>query len=112
MSHLLLLSRRNPNVEPTIFAAELEKFRPYQQRLGQTVHHQHAAVQEITKLWRALKELGGRGGARKWDERERRKKETVRRFTQASEKYMEVRDGLASVTFYILLIASNAAFHR
>ncbi|KAH9993302.1 BRO1-like domain-containing protein [Russula compacta] len=101
VSHLLLLSRRNPNVEPTIFAAELEKFRPYQQRLGQTVHHQHATVQEITKLWRALRELGGRGGARKWDERERRKKETVRRFTQASEKYMEVRDGLAKgLQFY------------
>ena len=110
VSHLLLLSRRNPSVEPTIFAAELEKFRPYQQRLGQTVHHQQATIQEITQLWRTLRDLGGRGGARKWDERERRKKETVRRFTQASEKYMEVRDGLASVTFHILLLASNAAF--
>ncbi|KAI9513391.1 BRO1-domain-containing protein [Russula earlei] len=101
VSHLLLLSRRNPNVEPTIFAAELEKFRPYQQRLGQTVHHQHATIQEITQLWRTLRDLGGRGGARKWDERERRKKETVRRFTQASEKYMEVRDGLAKgLQFY------------
>ena len=110
VSHLLLLSRRNPSVEPTIFAAELEKFRPYQQRLGQTVHHQQTTIQEITQLWRSLRDLGGRGGARKWDERERRKKETVRRFTQASEKYMEVRDGLASVTFHILLLASNAAF--
>ncbi|KAH9996261.1 BRO1-like domain-containing protein [Russula vinacea] len=101
VSHLLLLSRRNPSVEPTIFAAELEKFRPYQQRLGQTVHHQQATIQEITQLWRTLKDLGGRGGARKWDERERRKKETVRRFTLASEKYMEVRDGLAKgLQFY------------
>jgi hypothetical protein len=67
-------------------------------------------MQEITQLWRTLRDLGGRGGARKWDERERRKKETVLRFTQASEKYMEVRDGLASVFFLILLLASNAAF--
>jgi tyrosine-protein phosphatase non-receptor type 23 len=95
VSHLLLLNRRNTNVEPTIFASELEKFRPYQQRLSQTVHHQQSTIQEITQLWRALKDMGGRTGARKWDERERRKKETVRRFTQAGERYMEVRDGLA-----------------
>ena len=68
------------------------------------MHHQQATIQEITQLWRTLRDLGGRGGARKWDERERRKKELVRRFTQASEKYMEVRDGLASVTFHILSI--------
>lgn len=74
------------------------------------MHHQHATIQEITQLWRSLKDLGGRGGARKWDERERRKKETVRRFTQASEKYMEVRDGLASVIFHVPLLVSNAAF--
>ncbi|KAH9968158.1 BRO1-like domain-containing protein [Russula dissimulans] len=113
VSHLLLLSRRNPNVEPTIFAAELEKFRPYQQRLGQTVHHQHATIQEITQLWRTLKDLGGRGGARKWDERERRKKESVRRFTQASEKYMEVRDGLAKgLQFYSELSGLLPALRR
>ena len=74
------------------------------------MHHQQSTIQEITQLWRALRDLGGRGGARKWDERERRKKETVRRFVQASEKYMEVRDGLASVTFHIRLLASNAVF--
>jgi len=76
------------------------------------VHHQHATIQEITQLWRTLKDLGGRGGARKWDERERRKKETVRRFTQAREKYMEVRDGLASVILhtsrYLPLIFANS----
>ena len=83
-------------MEPALFAAELEKFRPYQQRLAATVHHQEVALQELASLWKGLKDLAGRGqGARKWDEREKRKKETVRRFSRARDVYMEVRDGLA-----------------
>jgi tyrosine-protein phosphatase non-receptor type 23 len=96
VSHLLLLNRRNSGVEPTLFAAELEKFRPYQQRLAQSVHHQQTTLQEISQLWKGLKDLAGRGpGAKKWEERERRKKDTVRRFSHARDGYMEVRDGLA-----------------
>ncbi|KAI0029295.1 BRO1-like domain-containing protein, partial [Vararia minispora EC-137] len=102
VSHLLLLNRRNPNVEPTIFASELEKFRPYQQRLTQTIHQQSATLQEISQSWKSLKDLAGRGeGARKWEERERRKKDTVRRFSRARDGYMEARDGLAKgLQFY------------
>ena len=96
VSHLLLLNRRNTGVEPTLFAAELEKFRPFQQRLAATVHHQQLALQEVQSLWKSLKDLAGRGpGARKWDEREKRKRDTVRRFSRARDGYMEVRDGLA-----------------
>ncbi|KII91636.1 hypothetical protein PLICRDRAFT_105619 [Plicaturopsis crispa FD-325 SS-3] len=102
VSHLLLLNRRNTGVEPTLFAAELEKFRPYQQRLAATVHHQQVALQDVSVLWKGLRDLAGRGpGARKWDEREKRKRETVRRFERARDGYMEVRDGLAKgLQFY------------
>ncbi|KAF9531066.1 BRO1-like domain-containing protein [Crepidotus variabilis] len=102
VSHLLLLNRRNTGVEPTLFAAELEKFRPYQQRLASTVHHQEAALQEIQTFWKGLKDLAGRGpGARKWEEREKKKKDTVKRFQRARDGYMEVRDGLAKgLQFY------------
>lgn len=96
MSHLLLLNRRNTSVEPTLFAAELEKFRPYQQRLASTVHHQQVTLHEVQSLWKSLKDLAGRGpGAKRWDEREKRKKDTVRRFSRTRDVYMEVRDGLA-----------------
>ncbi|KAK2460854.1 hypothetical protein APHAL10511_007324 [Amanita phalloides] len=102
VSHLLLLNKRNAGVEPTLFAAELEKFRPYQQRLSATVHHQEVALQELGTLWKGLKDLAGRGaGARKWDEREKRKKDTVRKFSRARDVYMEIRDGLANgLQFY------------
>ncbi|KAI5116512.1 hypothetical protein M0805_001867 [Coniferiporia weirii] len=102
VSHLLLLNRRNQAVEPALFAAELEKFKPYQSRLAATVQYEQVALQEITQLWKGLKDLSGRGpGARKWEERERRKKDTMRKFTRARGLYMEIRDGLAKgLQFY------------
>ena len=98
MLHLLLLNRRNPGVKQSLFTAELEKFQPSQQRLGTTVHRQQAVLQEIQGLWTNIQDLAGRGpGAKKWDERERRKKDTVRRFSNSRDGYMEVRDGLTYV---------------
>ncbi|EDR10599.1 uncharacterized protein LACBIDRAFT_317220 [Laccaria bicolor S238N-H82] len=44
VAHLLLLNRKNTGVEPALFAAELEKFRPYQQSLASTVYHQEVAL--------------------------------------------------------------------
>ena len=77
VSHLLLLNRRNQAVEPALFAAELEKFKPFQSSLVATVQYEQSVVSEITQLWKALKDLAGRGtGARKWEEREKRKRET------------------------------------
>ena len=86
VSHLLLVNRRSPGIESSLFAQELEKFRPFQQRLSATIHHEQLAIQELTSLWRGLRDLAGRGaGARKWEERERRKKDTIRRFSRASQ---------------------------
>ena len=91
-----MLNRRNQAVEPALFAAELEKFKPFQNNLIAAVQYEQAAVAEIAQLWKSLKDLAGRGpGARKWEEREKRKRETMRRFTRARDGYMEIRDGLA-----------------
>ncbi|TBU47194.1 BRO1-domain-containing protein [Dichomitus squalens] len=114
VSHLLLLNKRNTGVESTLFAGELEKFRPYQQRLSATVHHEQVILQELTVLWRGLRDLAGRGpGAKKWEEREKRKKDTVRRFSRARDVYMEVRDGLAKgLQFYTELTELTAVLKR
>jgi hypothetical protein len=64
--------------------------------LRSSVQHQEVALQEVTTLWKGLKDVAGRGaGARKWEEREKKKKDTVRRFSRTRDGYMEVRDGLA-----------------
>ena len=87
-------------MEPTLFAAELEKFHPYQQRFASSVH-QEVVLQEVTSMWEGLKDIAGQGAGFFWDKRERRKKDTVRRFKflRTRDGYMEVRDGLAYV-FY------------
>lgn len=102
VSHLLLLNRRNPNVESSIFAAELEKFKPYQQKLTTSIASHQSSITDLTQLWRALRDLAGRGdGARRWDERERRKADATRRFQRARDGYMEARDGAAKgMQFY------------
>ncbi|KAJ3893854.1 BRO1-domain-containing protein [Lentinula edodes] len=100
VSHLLLLNRRNTAVEPTLFAAELEKFRPYQQRLGQAVAQQEVVLSEVGAFWKKLREMSG-SLARKWEEREKRKKDLLVRFGRARDVYMEVRDGITKgLTFY------------
>ena len=107
VSHLLLLNRRNTGVEPTLFAAELEKFRPYQQRLAATAQFQQVVLQEVGFLWKGLRESAGRGpGARKWEERERKKKDTIKRFQRARDGYMEIRDGLTYVVSPAQVISS------
>ncbi|KAJ7430177.1 BRO1-domain-containing protein [Mycena galericulata] len=114
VSHLLLLNRRNTGVEPTLFAAELEKFRPYQQRLAATIHHQEVALQDIASRWKILKDFTEfRSPARKWDEKEKRRKEGIRRFGRAREGYEEVRDGLAKgLQFYTELTDLTAKLRR
>jgi len=101
VSHLLLLNRRNSSVEPALFAAELEKFKPYQQQIIGNIQQQGGVLRDLSSLWKGLKEHTGRGpGARRWEERERRKKGLVKRFGEARDVYMEVRDGLACVCFF------------
>ncbi|KAL0945953.1 hypothetical protein HGRIS_012231 [Hohenbuehelia grisea] len=114
VSHLLLLNRRNSGVEPALFAAELEKFRPYQYRLATSVKLQQSVITDLGHMWKTLKELAGRGpGARKWDEREKAKKETVRRFSRARDRYMEIRDGIAKgLQFYAELIELTERLQR
>ncbi|KAF7324851.1 BRO1 domain-containing protein [Mycena kentingensis (nom. inval.)] len=114
VSHLLLLNRRNTGVEPTLFAAELEKFRPYQQRIAATIHHQEAALQDISARWKSLKNFtDSRSSTRKWEEKEKRRKEGVQRLNRAREGYEEVRDGLAKgLQFYTELTELTAKLRR
>ncbi|KAJ7705251.1 BRO1-like domain-containing protein [Mycena rosella] len=114
VSHLLLLNRRNTGVEPTLFAAELEKFRPYQQRLAATIHHQETALEDVAARWKTLKDFTDyKSPARKWDEKEKRRKDGVRRFGRAREGYEEVRDGLAKgLQFYTELTELTVKLRR
>jgi hypothetical protein len=62
--------------------------------LASTVHHQQAALVDLAQLWKTLKESGRGKGAKKWDEREKTRKEVGRRMGRARDGYVEARDGL------------------
>ena len=106
VSHLLLLNRRNSGVEPTLFATQLEKFKPLQARLAATVHYQETTLQELKISWKGLKDMAGKAaGARKYEELEKRKLEQTRRFGHARERWTEVREGLMWVFRHFMLYA-------
>ena len=95
VSHLLLLNRRNSAVEPTLFANELEKFRPYQVRLDKAEQIQRVTLEEVAAEWAQLKNKGGKGaGAKKWEEREKKRLDLIKRFGRSRDAWMEVREGL------------------
>ncbi|KAF8586903.1 BRO1-domain-containing protein [Ramaria rubella] len=114
VSHLLLLNRRNSSVEPSLFASELEKFKPYQTRIQATVQYQQAALQEIGQYWKGLKDLAGRGaGARKWEEKEKRNTASIKQFGRARDTWMEVRGGVGKgIQFYCDLSDLTATLRR
>ncbi|KAG6918875.1 hypothetical protein DXG01_010939 [Tephrocybe rancida] len=102
VSHLLLLNRRNSGVEPALFAAELEKFRPFQHRLALTLASTDATLSDIRALYTSLRSQSSSSPlSKRLDERERRKRDLVRRFEGAKEGYVQVRDGLErGLAFY------------
>ncbi|KZO99027.1 BRO1-domain-containing protein [Calocera viscosa TUFC12733] len=103
VSHLLLLNRRSqPGMDSQLFTAELEKFRPYQSRIAATLAVQEQLIGEVAELWRGLT-IGkqAREWARKWEQEDRKAKESGGRYSRVRETYAEVRDGLAKgLQFY------------
>lgn len=97
MSHLLLVNHRSANAEQTVFAAELEKFRPYQQRLVATVSHQEVTLEEIARIWKALKNGRGKTWVKKAEALEKRRVSLMGRFIQARETWVQVREGVVYV---------------
>ncbi|KAG8909728.1 bck1-like resistance to osmotic shock [Tulasnella sp. 408] len=102
VSHLLLLNRRSPNVEPGLFAAELEKFQPYQQRIGMTIHAQATVLDEINSLYKTLTTArGAREWLKKAEVKEKRRGEAIARLAHAKDGWAQVRETLERGTkFY------------
>lgn len=95
ISQLLILNRKSQNVEPTLFAAELEKFRPHQARIQATIASQQSTLQQVQNVYGQL--TAGKKG-KEIQERfvkvERTKRELVARFKRAHDAYLEIRTGI------------------
>lgn len=101
ISQLLILNKK-ANIEQQIFAAELEKFRPHQQRISATIQHQQQAIQDLTA---AFKELMDGDEAQnlqsQHDKADRLVRNLTADFSEAKAIYFELKEGLnRGVQFY------------
>ncbi|KAG9018027.1 bck1-like resistance to osmotic shock [Tulasnella sp. 427] len=114
VSHLLLLNRRSPNVEPGLFATELEKFQPYQQRIGVTIQAQATVLDEINALFKSLNTTrGAREWLKKAEAKEKRKGEAIARLAHAKDGWAQVLETLQRGTqFYRDLSNSVSELRR
>lgn len=89
------MNKKSTNIEPQLFATELEKYRPHQQRIAQSIHQQQQLLKELTTAFKALMEGDdARKVQSQWDRAEKQRRTVVDRFRHASEGYFEVKDGL------------------
>lgn len=101
VSNLLLLNRRSQNVEPQLFASELEKFRPYQTRLAAAVSASRSILQELDMLVAQVhRGTGFREILKKEKERQKIIRDWEKRLIEAGESYAEIRAGLGKGLSY------------
>ncbi|GAA5822565.1 hypothetical protein JCM11251_006380 [Rhodosporidiobolus azoricus] len=103
ISHILILNRKGAaNVEPALFATELEKFRPHQQRLTQTLQAQQSCLADVNTAFKSLNDgPRARDLQNRFASAERAKRELVARLGHAAQAYNDVRTALGKGTqFY------------
>ncbi|EIW68406.1 hypothetical protein TREMEDRAFT_20787, partial [Tremella mesenterica DSM 1558] len=101
VSSLLLLNRRTQDVEPQLFASELEKFRPYQGRLASAVQASRSTLQELQMLVSQVESgKGVKERQRSSRQRSKRIREWEQKIESAGETYTEIRGGVAKGMSY------------
>nr|CAG8582844.1 1068_t:CDS:10 [Entrophospora candida] len=114
ISHILILNKKNQNIEPQLFATELEKFSPYKNRITASIHHQQALLQELTLHYKSLmqgneaKTLQGQ-----WDRIEHQRKTISEKLRKSKDNYFEVKEGLRKgIQFYVDLLDLINTLHK
>ncbi|PWN29607.1 BRO1-domain-containing protein [Jaminaea rosea] len=95
----------NPNQaaqEAALFRQELDKFRPWQQRISQALATQGHLLSEITRLWNGINSSPeGSRIAKQWEEKSRAREALVSRLSAAKGASAEVRAALGKgLQFY------------
>ena len=95
ISQLLILNRKSQNVEPTLFAAELEKFRPHQARIAAAVQAQQSTILVVNRAWEKLTGAKmGRMIQERYAKADRAKKDITAKLKRSYEAYREARAGV------------------
>lgn len=102
ISHVLILNKKSPAIEPQIFSSELEKYRGHQNRITSTIHHQQAALTELSSHFKRLSSVGeAQKIHQSWEAANRTRNQLVQRLKAAADEYHELRKGAtAGQDFY------------
>ncbi len=111
ISQVLVINRRNSGAAPQIFAQELEKFKPYQQRIALCNDGQQRTLAELTSKWKQLNEGQlAKQLQRKFKDTEGARRKLVEQLRSARDAYGEVRNAVSKgLTFYNDLLEIVAA---
>lgn len=95
ISSIILLNRKSSDVEPQLFAAELEKFRPYQTRIASTYNHQKGLLGDIaTMLKQLLQKVDVKDGLDIYHRQKVAQEDLLTRLQNGYDIYIQTRQGL------------------
>ncbi|KAJ6030700.1 uncharacterized protein N7446_000236 [Penicillium canescens] len=103
ISNVLILNKKSiTGQESQLFDAELEKFRPHQNRLLQANHKQSSLMKELTKIYGdLLQDKRVQGEQSKYESITRQRNSVMARYKKVYEAYNGLSSGIAQArTFY------------
>ncbi|KAK4033411.1 BRO1-like domain-containing protein [Parachaetomium inaequale] len=103
ISQILILNKKSiANYEQQLFQQELEKYRPYQNRLVQATHKQAALMRELTVAFNGLlQDKRVRAEQSKYESFQRQRGTVIGRYKRAYQEFLDLEAGLQSAkTWY------------
>ncbi|KAK4230052.1 vacuolar protein-sorting protein bro-1 [Podospora fimiseda] len=98
ISQILILNKKTiANFEQQLFAQELEKYRPYQNRLVQATHKQSAMMRELTAAFNSLlQDKRVRAEQSKYETIQRTRASVINKYKRAYQDFLDLEAGLQS----------------
>lgn len=98
ISQILILNKKSiANYEQQLFQSELEKYRPYQNRLVQATHKQAALLKELrAKLNNLLQDKRVRSEQSKYESIQRQRASAINKYKRAYQEFLDLQAGLQS----------------
>lgn len=96
ISNVLILNKKSiQNIEPQLFATELEKFRPHQNRLLQAAHKQSALMKDLTGAYGdLLQDKRIRAEQSKYEALSRQRNAVLSKFKKTYQAFLDIWAGL------------------
>ncbi|KAL2023973.1 hypothetical protein VTK56DRAFT_208 [Thermocarpiscus australiensis] len=98
ISQILILNKKSiANYEQQLFQQELEKYRPYQNRLVQATHKQAALMRELTVAFNSLlQDKRVRAEQSKYESIQRARAAVISKYKRAYQEFLDLEAGLQS----------------